>query len=482
MNSIFNFKLNKTSSEEIVLGEDQQNALEKLNDWLIKPIETKDDCFFTLTGAAGTGKTTLLKAFYDNLPHFYQSRTCVSAPTHKAKKVVQSKTGCPNSETVQGLLGLKPDVNLNDFDPANPVFNPIGLKKINEYKLLKIDESSMINRKLSIYLMEEAWKSKSKILFIGDVLQLPPIEDVDDKIEKFSKNENNLSITLTEPKNRYELTKVIRQSNTSPLLPLLDLMREDILNNTNNSIKYLFDNKEIFNEKGEGFKVMSPEDFTHELCECFRSEEYTNDKNFVRYLSYKNKSILQVNKGIRKKAFELNKLLGNGELLLGYNTITDSDKNAIIVNSDDYIVVETTEKVDAFGIKVIVTHLKAIDYSFETTVNILCPEPNNVELFKMELINFLNEALLKKGRAWIKYYNFKNSYCLIEPVFNGNKSLAKKDIDYGYGITVHKSQGSTYNTVFVNARDILSNSNEIERKKLLYVAISRASHRAYINL
>ena len=50
------------------------------------------------------------------------------------------------------------------------------------------------------------------------------------------------------------------------------------------------------------------------------------------------------------------------------------------------------------------------------------------------------------------------------------------DISYGYGITVHKSQGSGYNNVYVHVRDIISrNNNEKERTQCMYTGLSRAS-------
>lgn len=42
-------------------------------------------------------------------------------------------------------------------------------------------------------------------------------------------------------------------------------------------------------------------------------------------------------------------------------------------------------------------------------------------------------------------------------------------------------QGSTYDTVFVNYKDLAQNPNQFERTRLLYVALSRASVKTYLN-
>jgi len=49
-------------------------------------------------------------------------------------------------------------------------------------------------------------------------------------------------------------------------------------------------------------------------------------------------------------------------------------------------------------------------------------------------------------------------------------------LNYGYSITVHKSQGSTFKNVFIDIMDIFDNPNQPERLKCLYTAITRSSH------
>ena len=54
------------------------------------------------------------------------------------------------------------------------------------------------------------------------------------------------------------------------------------------------------------------------------------------------------------------------------------------------------------------------------------------------------------------------------------------EVDYGYALTVHKSQGSTYDDVYIEYNNILSNLKEIERNKLLYTAITRCINKLHI--
>lgn len=455
---------------KLKLSEDQAKALELMREWLNRPVNTPDDCFYSLSGSAGTGKTTLVKEFVCGLSYPY-TKCCVSAPTHKARKVVQEKSGCPNSETVQALLGLKPDVQLEEFDVAKPIFNPIGTKNLYNYKLVIIDECSMVNKDLYSVLKEDAIRNKTKILFIGDLKQLPPIKE-------------ELSMTLLDPIHKYNLTQIVRQAGGNPLIILLDMIREDIENGTDNYLKYIANNPEQLNEKGEGYVLCDNSRFGQGIKDVFSSEQYATDKNYARYIAWTNKSIKEVNNYIREKVFNYTEQIVENELLLSYNTIRDSDNDLVQVNSEDYIVSNIKKITDESGIEVYACKIKPLDYGGSYGVNrkIVVNNPHNMSKFASEHENYLNNAIMKRGKEWVKYYTWRNSYALLDNLMNGRKVVTKKDLDYGYGITIHKSQGSTFHTVLVNGKNINENINDVERRKLFYVALSRASTKAYIYL
>lgn len=468
---------NTTEKIEFKLNDDQQLGLDALNDWLYKNLNAKDETLFAkLTGSAGTGKTTLMDSFLKELHHPYRThRVCICAPTHKAKKVIKQKTGWGNAETLQALLGLKLDTNLDDFDPNNPAFSPIGDRKIKDYSLVIIDESSMINSDLYITICDCARATSTKVLFVGDTKQLNPVK------------EYSISPSLLTPTFGYNLTKVVRQANTNPLLILLDTIRQDIENGTNLHISYLINNPKQYNEKGEGYETCSGEIFANHLAEGFKSEEFKTDKNYCRFISWTNNTISLTNKYIREKILACNESLQVGELLLSYKTLA-ADEFLVLVNSDDYLVQSIdTGSDNNYDIKTWSVRVCCVDTDKVSKISVVIPDVKNYERFKEVHFDLLNRAKSSRaGRDWKQFYGFRDAFVLMEPI-NGTMYgkpylVAKKDIDYGYGITIHKSQGSTYNTVYVNGKDINRNSNDAERLKLWYVALSRASNKAIINL
>ena len=93
----------------------------------------------------------------------------------------------------------------------------------------------------------------------------------------------------------------------------------------------------------------------------------------------------------------------------------------------------------------------------------------------------------KQVRAvkWKKYFEFREScLILINLVKNDGTVLHYRNLDYGFSVTSHKSQGSTYNVSMVDINDIVydknghpyNNAKDINRR--LYVAVSRAKRKS----
>lgn len=152
----------------MVLTKDQSKAKEILVKFLEAKPQNNEDYFYTLAGFAGTGKSTLMNIILKCLKS--NVKVVVSAPTHTAKEVIAGFTN-RNAETIQALLGLRPNLDLEEFDPNKPAFSVIAKERIQFYNVLIIDEASMLNKAMVKLIRTKAIENKVKVIFMGEHLK-----------------------------------------------------------------------------------------------------------------------------------------------------------------------------------------------------------------------------------------------------------------------------------------------------------------------
>lgn len=439
--------------KKIVFNHEQYRAVMDIKNWLA---DNKSSISYTLAGYAGTGKSSIVGYIIQN-----NRSVVVSAPTHKAKVVIERCTG-KQGATIQALLGLQPNTSLEHFDINNMQFDPIGTKLIGKYSLVVVDEASMLGKDLHTLLVQEAEKHNTKILFMGDSAQLPPVN------EHISEVFANPNITW--------LTKVERQSGDNPLMGIYDSIRSNI-----QAEKDMFIHRDsAIDHTGtrQGVVFVDNNIFSHAIIEVFSSPFYRKDANYCKVLAYTNENVGKWNRIVRNAIIGENKrVVELGDVLMSYNTIS-RNKEALITNSAEYTVQGITERIDPQGIAVYTTSLQDVDTGKGVVVDILVPDTHNIAKFKEVIQALRQKAKNATGKTrsvlWAIYYSTKANYLLMQPVGD-----IAKDLDYGYACTVHKSQGSTYHTVFIDEDNIDRNNNCTERNKLKYVAFSRPTHIAY---
>ncbi|MBS1960747.1 MAG: AAA family ATPase [Bdellovibrionales bacterium] len=450
-------------------NEGQTKALEGLVKWALDKNPDDDrDYFATLIGYAGTGKTFITLQLIKELKKNKIWGITVTAPTHKAKKIIAKVTE-EDAATIQGILGLRPDTDIDNFNPNSPEFTQQGEILMRYARVLIIDESSMLNKELYKLIIECAIKYKTKVLFIGDAKQINPVNEA-------------ISPVFNDVKNIYELTEIVRQKDTNPIAELLNVLRLDIDDSTSSYMEYLQQNPSQYNDKGEGYEVITDhKEFLNRYLEHLASEEYKEDQDYVKYTAWTNDSINGFNKQVRLKVFKEDAInpLFEGEILMGYKMV-NRNKDVIILNSEDYIIKSVKPITNVYSIR-------GYDVNIESETgrqeNIFIVGKEGYNQFIVEYNTKLSIAKAKKGHAWVEYYKFKNQNLLIENLYDNQKKLiCNKDLDYAYGVSVHKCQGSTYNTIFVNGGNLNRNSNKIEKLRLWYVALSRCSKKAVILL
>lgn len=227
-----------------------------------------------------------------------------------------------------------------------------------------------------------------------------------------------------------EMHTPVRQSAGSPLLELCDNLRDGVAN------QYLVDL--VASEQVEYIDDPGAEAYFATMTENDRVLTYTND------LAIRLNQIVREYKGITGFWQVGETLVSNGVLKVNNSTV--------LSNEEELTVLEVGADVtNQWGMSCRVLHTSKGAYM--------------VPLDPSELAKVMNRA--KRTKDWHTFYSVKETV----PDFRGT-----------WASTVHKSQGSTFDSVFINLNDLKKarwqDMNVFLR--LLYVAVSRAKIKVYL--
>ena len=475
---------NKVSTSNFT--NDQLKAYDELMKFIDSSFDSKD-YKRALIGAAGTGKTFLVRALLLNSTLSY-SLIGLSAPTHKACRVLGESIHISGIKvnTIQSDLGLRLNFDIDKFDPNNPPFDPKGKIKIGNYKLYIVDEASMINSRLCMFLEKTCVSNKCKIIFIGDNSQLAPVG------EKYSSAFRNIK--------SYSLKQIVRQGEDNPVSYLLELLRYDINHKTYKFLNHIQRFKEQFNaDYTKGYQVCDANTFNQTVYNNFNDEELTRNVDYAKVISYTNLNVSSWNKFIRNSiiADSDKSILTKNDLIISYVTIVNEFNDCVIKNSEEYIINDiqnfTDSRYDKNGLKGFLVKFQAIHGGDITTPLFVIDHTDSYTVQRYVQINNSMIEAAKTARAnirnekWKSYFSFKE-YCLlmVNILSPDGKIITSRSLDYGFALTSHKSQGSTFDTALVDVNDIVfdkygqpyTDAEEVNRR--LYVACSRCKNKLYL--
>lgn len=462
---------------------DQQQAIDGIIEFIAEDFDPSK-FIVGLTGAGGTGKTFITNYIINNCKYSPSVIKCCST-THKACRVLSAAINYKEVNTIQSTFGFRLDLKLEDFDPNRPQFNPNATPKINECVVLIVDEASMLNAGIVTYICKICKEKNIKIIFIGDSNQLAPVNE-------------RMSIAFKRCYKVYELNEVVRQASENPINELLNLIRNDIANKTYESFKYINDNKGIsnINELGEGIIICGKQEFRDIIDVKFNDEEYEKNIDMYRIIGYTNDCVNSWNNYIRNRIIidSDKNIITKNDLIMSYETIVNDFLEIVITNSEEYVVNDIVNWCDdAYKFKSFKVRFQMVHGGKITQPLIIIDHRDKYTILKYHQVisNLKKEAQQATGATrvtkWKNYYNFKKKYLLAANVKDRfGKTLYSRDIDYGFAITSHKSQGSTYNTVFVDLNDMIYNTrgqiyaDRDDMLRRIYVACSRAKHQLII--
>lgn len=468
----------KTDKNVFTFTKDQQNAIDNIIDFIAAPFNPAK-YMVGLTGAGGTGKTFITRYIISHCKYSNSVIKCTS-PTHKACRVFSQAIGGKSVDTIQSTFGFRLDLRLEDFNPSNPQFNPMSKPKLENIKLLFIDEASMLPAKLVTYICNKCKELEIKLIFIGDASQLSPVNELK-------------SIAFQRCFAVYELKEVVRQGSTNPITNLLNLLRYDIKHRTYRFLEYVTKNVGTtnYNDCNNGFTICNKSDFRNLIDNSFTNKEYTKNIDMYRIIAYTNSCVSGWNNYIRNTIIKDSdkNIITKNDLIMSYETIVDEFMDVVINNSEEYIINDIVNFVDdRYGFKGFLIKFQLIHGGSITRPLFVIDHRDKFTVLKYHKIinDLVNAAKSANGGTrvakWKAYYEFKKKYLIATNIIDRNgKTLYSRDIDYGFAITAHKSQGSTYDTVFVDVNDMIYDrngkpyTNQDDLLRRLYVACSRAS-------
>lgn len=398
-----------------------------------------------ISGSAGTGKTFLTKYVIKELLENYKSlcnvmnipfidyKIYLTATTNKASKVLGEN--CKNStSTIYSLLNL---IVTNNYDTGKQDIkeNYTTNNQTIENSIIFIDECSMIDKKLYKYIETKILlnEKNNKVIYIGDENQLAPVGEPYSCI--FLKN---IPIVY--------LNQQMRNNTIPNLIKLSEQFKKTVQNGIFNPI--VSDSKNIIH--------LSDNDFSKKLKEYF-----VQNKTNSKILAYTNDIVNKYNSYIRKELNYPDHFIENEIVIVNTpfspNNVKDNKKYHYNLYAEYELAIK--EILPNENITYDNDFLECYTYTTYQTNVLKIYSPIDINKYKKLL------SKLAKNKEWEKYFFFKENIIDIRP---------------SYASTVHKSQGSTYDNVFIDLNDIGKHWKNNDVARMLYVALTRAKYNVFL--
>lgn len=441
----------------------QTKAIEKLNSF----VKDKGRQVFVLKGRGGTGKTTIIKKILEGLKGDSVAAATIS---HKAKGILQLSMGNEAEvKTIASAIGLKPKRNNPSVFEKDPKFKKEKSPFYNA-DIIIIDECSMLTQEMVSDIINFSKNPNVKVIFMGDNVQLPPIEE-----NASLQNKDSASFTAnTKPEYTATLTERMRQGEDSPIVVLSDVIAANVESATP-ELRVITDRRNKFDEKkNKGTLFETKDSMVPQL-----TKDLQSDKENTKIICFTNAEKDSMNNLARQILWgegntnEFNK----GEILINEDTKEESlVASADIFNGEQYVVLNSTPVNIKFN---------KLNNDFSTSVVSLPGYSLKVQNESGEMVTIqVLSPKVKQKYAELQKNNADNAFKVGGPTWDiywGNEDQHVKS-DYGYAITSHKSQGSTYNNVYVMEDNILGvqDASIKTKNQSLYVAVTRPRHKAVI--
>ena len=457
---------------------DQKTALEAFTEYL-----DSEEQVFVVKGSAGSGKTTLVKAFTKTLRD-KSVPVRLMAPTGRAAMILAEKTGYEASTIHKAIYRieekLQPDGNgkmkfglhFNDDSDRTVYFvdEASMISDVNsENDLFQFGSGNLLNDLLS-------YCGSRKIVFVGDYAQLPPVGqnispalDVDYLTERY-----HLKCRET------ILREVLRQVSESAVFKNAVSIR-DAIESDNFCTFSVNDGQEVTKSDS--------------LLDDYRTETGGGiDENAI-IIASTNLQVMEYNLAVRKMVFagQTERLVPGDLLLICQNNysyaeelfngsiirVLECDPDGLLEKRN--VRFNTAEK-DANGKAVV----KETTLSFRR-VKIETPRHEQLSCLILDdfltdtsghLMRFHHQALMADFNNRMRENHVKAGSETYLSMLRTDKYLHALVCKYGYALTCHKAQGGEWDKVFVDM-DKFGGKQNSDYFRWAYTAITRSRNQLW---
>jgi ATP-dependent exoDNAse (exonuclease V) alpha subunit len=406
------------------------------------------------------------------------------------------------------------------------------------YDLIVVDECSMLSNQIITDIsdqMKNPLNSKLKLIYVGDPAQLPPVNQSDSKIfnmgfkklelDKIIRTKNNDIMQLSNDHRKWIFSKKNEDipnvfKYTTDKIKIYSTQEKE-------SIKWLDNFIRIINSK----KKKNNSDYDNNIILTWTNKKCNQYNKYIREKLFDKKDLAHFEVGEILIFNDFHRI----EIINNTDNENDIDKENV---KKEYISFYTSEQVKVISVEKI--KYKFEEIKFKSNQNLtqelndkfkkkikLINQLINVELdaYKMEIkrisdIKSNDENSVLTHVVYTIHPDSEKTFLNISDEFESSVNKLRKashkiindmkkidnmtkcnyqaevdkkinklyrdwqnnvidkfaQLNYGYSITVHKSQGSTFKNVFIDISDIFDNNNLEETSKCLYTAITRSSN------
>jgi hypothetical protein len=378
------------------------------------------------------------------------------APTGRAAKVINQKTGFTSTTIHKGIYSFKELLEIEQGEDENNVSFLYQYKIRNNPEVhdsvLIVDEASMVSdilsqgeffrfgsghllRDLIEYGRIQENTATSKIIFIGDPAQLPPIGMTFSPALDPTYLKETYQITVSQA----EMKEVKRQDANNGIFLSAIKIRQCLTSGYFNDFNLKENNQDIFNPAYQDYL-----------------ETYKSQQNQKIIICYKNKTALDLNREIRKDKFGNNlPIKATDKVIIGGNNYRLG-----IMNGEFAVVAEACPSVESRDVRFYNKggKIQTVRLIWRWITLVLPDEnnqPKNVDGYLLE--NYLyGDNYLRPDEQRALYIDFKSRNSKLKKGTEEFKEAILNDkyfncilLKFGYAVTCHKAQGGEWPTAFV---------------------------------